>query len=95
MGHKRWIPPTGEREQELREQMVQYVEGYILACEDVLRDIGDIMLTSANANKPEVLNVVQRINVEVQDSLRQARQSLRLWKGTSTDEQKASDTTAN
>lgn len=82
-GHRKWRKPEGERELELRLQMVQYVEGYILACEDVLRDL-DAMETM-----PREINsrsFAEEIRAKVQDSRRQARQSLRLWKGLSTDE---------
>lgn len=77
---------------ELRLQMVQYVEGYILACEDVLRDIDEIVATSASANNKEALSIVQRIAVKVQESRTQARTSLRLWKGLTTNEQEAANT---
>lgn len=77
---------------ELRLQQIQYVEGYILACNDVLRDLGEVAPDQLALSDAEWL-MVMRIRSKVTDSLRQARSSLRLWKGLDTDEQASTDPT--
>lgn len=87
MTHKEWPRPEGLRDYE-RQEMIQYVEGYILALNDVLQDLAEVHAPNLT---PE--GVKAAIRAKIQDSLRQARASLRLWKGT--DEQTSTGTTTN
>ena len=72
--------------------MVQYVEGYILACNDVLEDLHEIAPDQQALSDVEWL-MICRIRHKVQSSLRHARRSLRLWKGLDANEQSSTDST--
>ena len=77
MSHKKWVPVTGERETALRQEMIQYVEGYILACNDVLEDLDEVLSIH---DTEEMVFFAGQIRRRIQDGLRQARKSLRQWK---------------
>lgn len=79
--HHEWVPipdtRTPEERARIRGEMVQYVEGYILACNDVLEDLREIQ-----AGGTPCTVTMGQIRDKVQKSLREARASLRMWKGT-------------
>ncbi len=59
------------------EWMARYVEGYILACEDVLSDLTEIM----SGGDQSVGRVAEKIEHAVKKSLREARNTLEMWNG--------------
>jgi hypothetical protein len=59
------------------EWMARYVEGYILACEDVLSDLTEIMA----GGDQSVGRVAEKVEHAVRKSLREARGTLEMWNG--------------
>jgi len=60
------------------EWMARYVEGYILACEDALSDLTQIMAEDRESTPGRI---AEKVEQSIKKSLREARNTLEMWNG--------------
>lgn len=89
--HVKWTLGKDEAAKaRLRDLMVAYTEGYILALNDVRRDLDEIDLKLRVFDSDDAAHLRREIQAKVSVSLKEARASLRMWRGQQ-DEQTGSD----
>jgi hypothetical protein len=71
-GHKKWETIIGDMRNKLRPETIAYVQGYILAMEDVLKDIGD------EQNDDGAFDL---IILKIEESIEQAKRTLEVLNG--------------
>jgi len=68
-GHSRWANPEIMK-LPMDEHMAQYVQGYILAMEDVLREIESIMCLSTSTRDYDALESMERAAEGIRENAR-------------------------
>lgn len=87
-GHKKWsgVPRT---QLPVLKQMVSHVQGYILAMEDILRDIENQQHGAENANfnyREGYVDALDLLMYQVTESLDSAQRTLKMLTGVTEDE---------